>query len=227
MADVVLFGCGRGADVAFRHLSADTEHTVCGFAVDAEYLESTESHGLPVVSFEEVDERFPPDSYQMLVLLGYQRMNALRAEKYLAAKRRGYSMVSYVSSSIVRIEELAVGENCFILDNQSINLDVRIGDNVVMWSSNHIGDKSVIGDHVWISSHATLSGGVVIEERAFIGVGATIGNSVTIGAGSFIGAGTLINSDTEPGGVYAAEDTKLVADDAASFMRVLEATGKL
>lgn len=227
MAEVVLFGRGRGADVACRHLTGDSEHRVVGFTVDADYMDGDTFRGLPVVPFEEVEERFPPSDFAMFALLGYQRMNGLRADKYLAGKKKGYDFVSYVSSSLFSVEPLVVGENCFILDNQSINLDVRIGDNVVMWSSNHIGDESVIGDHVWISSHATLSGGVTVNERAFIGIGATLGNRVTVAEGSFVGAHALINADTEPGHVYVAESARPVADDALSFMRILEATGKL
>lgn len=227
MAKVVVFGCGRGADVACRHLTHDSEHEVVGFTVDADYMDGDKFFHLPVVPFEAVEEAFPPDDFSLFALLGYQKMNGLRQAKYLAGKDKGYDFVSYVSSSLFTVEPLVVGENCFILDNQSINLDVRIGNNVVMWSSNHVGDESVIGDHVWISSHATLSGGVVVEERAFIGIGATIGNRVTVAEGSFIGAHALINGDTEPGRVYAAESAGPVADDAVAFMRILEATGKL
>ncbi len=32
MAKVVIFGCGKGADTAFRYLSLDSEHEICAFA---------------------------------------------------------------------------------------------------------------------------------------------------------------------------------------------------
>ena len=133
------------------------------FHPDRQFITRDTFHDLPVVAFENVEQRFPPDEHKMLVLLGYQRMNALRAEKYLAAKRKGYSFVSYVNSNFYRAEDLAVGENCFILDNQSISLDVKIGNNVVMWSSNHIGDMTIIGDHVWLASHVTIAAEVEVE----------------------------------------------------------------
>ena len=31
-----------------------------------------------------------------------------------------------------------IGENCFIFENQTIQNNVVIGDNVILWSSNHI-----------------------------------------------------------------------------------------
>src|SRR5258706_959569 len=164
MAKLIIFGCGRGADVAARYFSSDTAHEVCGFAVEAQYLAGDSFRGLPMVKFEAVQERFPPSDFQMFIPLGFQQMNGLRARKYAEGKTKGYAFASYVSSKVVSHDALNVGENCFILENNTINYDVRIGNNVVMWSACQIGDQSVIGDHVWISSHASLAGEVTIVE---------------------------------------------------------------
>ena len=72
MSKVVLFGTGRGADVAYRFLKRDSDHEVCGFSTDLRYIKRETFHDLPVVAFEDVEQRFPPDQYKFLVLLGYQ-----------------------------------------------------------------------------------------------------------------------------------------------------------
>jgi sugar O-acyltransferase (sialic acid O-acetyltransferase NeuD family) len=226
MSKVVLFGCGRGADVAFRFLARDSDHEVCGFATEQKYLDRETFHDLPVVPFEEVERRFPPDQYKMLVLLGYQGMNGLRAEKYLAAKAKGYHFISYINSHFYRAEDLDIGENCFILDNQSISLDVKIGNNVVMWSSNHIGDLSVIGDHCWLASHVTVAAEVRAEPYCFLGIGATVGNKLTLGQRTFVGANALVVSDTAENSVCVASQDQVDLDSRA-FMRVMMAKGKL
>ena len=196
MSKVILFGTGRGADVAYRFLKRDSGHEVCGFTTDRRYFRDDKFHDLPVVPFEEVEERFSPAQYKMLVVLGYQGMNALRAEKYLAAKAKGYGFISYVNSAFYRAEDLNIGENCFILDNQSISLDVKIGNNVVMWSSNHIGDLSTIADHNWLASNVTVAAEVNVEPYCFLGIGATVGNKLTLGRRTFVGANVLVASDT-------------------------------
>ena len=61
-----------------------------------------------------------------------------------AAKAKGYRCISYVHSRHYSLEGVTVGENCFILDDQIFNLDVSIGDNVTIWSGNHIGDRTVV-----------------------------------------------------------------------------------
>src|SRR5262245_58251784 len=227
MSKVVLFGIGRGADVAYRFLTRDSDHEVCAFVLDRQYITHTTFHDLPVVAFEDVEQRFAPSEYQMLILLGYQKMNALRAEKYLAAKRKGYSFISYANSHFYRAEDLSLGENCFILDNQSISLEVKIGNNVVMWSSNHVGDLTTIGDHAWLSSHATIAAEVVVKPYCFIGVGATVGNKVTLGEGTLVGASALVVSDTAEKSVCVAGKSEKVDVDSETFMRVMMAKGKL
>jgi sugar O-acyltransferase (sialic acid O-acetyltransferase NeuD family) len=226
MSRIVLFGSGRGAAVAHRFLKGDTDHEVVAFTVDADRLGAKEHRGLPVVAFEEVERRFPPESVLMLILLGYQQMNGLRKQKYDAAKAKGYKLASYVASDIFRVEPIRVGENCFIMDNQSISLDVTIGNNVVMWSSNHIGDATTIGDHAWISSHVTVAASAQIEERAFLGIGATVTNGVTIGREAFIGANVMVTASTEPESVHLLGQGK-VDVASAPFMRMMIAEKKL
>jgi sugar O-acyltransferase (sialic acid O-acetyltransferase NeuD family) len=223
---IVLFGAGRGASVAHRFFTADTEHEVVGFAIDGSMLAAKEYRGLPLVAFEEVERWFPPETCNMHVLLGYQQMNGLRMRKYQEAKTKGYRLESYVASDIFRVEPVNVGENCFILDNQSISLDVKIGNNVVMWSSNHIGDMSVVLDHAWIASHVTIAANVEIGERAFVGIGATVSNGVRVGEESLIGANVLVAGDTAPQSVSVLG--REISDiGARSFMRMLMASKKL
>ena len=124
-------------------------------------------------------------------------------------------------------DEVAVGENCVIMDNQSISLDVTIGNDVVMGSSNHIGDLTRIDDHCWISSHATVAADVKIRERAFIGIAATVSGRVTIGRESFIGANVLVSSDVPERAVRVAGRGEVDWMTSNAFMRVMIASGKL
>jgi acetyltransferase-like isoleucine patch superfamily enzyme len=224
---IVLFGTGRGASVAHRFLAGDTPHEIVGFSAHGQYVSSHTHRGLPLVPFEEVERRFDPADYRMLILLGYQRMNGLRADIYEQAKAKGYTLESYVASDIFRVEPLTVGENCFIMDNQSISLDVRIGNNVVMWSSNHVGDLTTIGDHAWLSSHVTIAANVAVGERAFLGIGATVSGGSIIGRESFVGADVLVAGEVAPGAVRVAGHAGDVGANAAAFMRVMIASGRL
>lgn len=222
MARIILFGTGRGAEVAYQYLSRDAQHEICAFTVDRAYRTTDRFHGLPVVDFESVETIFPPDDFCMFALLGYQRMNRLRQQKYQMGKEKGYRFISYLSPRISTPPDFSVGENCFILDNQTIDLGVRIGNNVVIWSWNHIGDQSQIMDHVWLSSGICLSGNVTIRPFSFIGIGAKISNNVTIQDESFIGAGAVILKDTVPRGVYIVPGTPIAPMPSDRFLSIVE-----
>lgn len=221
MSKVVLFGTGGGANTAYRYLSKDSPHEVVAYTVDADRRDCDMFRGLPVVDFETVQNRFPPDDFKMFILLSFDNMNALRIQKFEQAKAKGYSFVSYVASNIFRIEGIQVGENCLLLESQTINLDVKIGDNVVMWSGNHIGDRSIIDDHVWISSQVAIGGDVRIGSGCFIGMHATIGHSISVAERSFIGAGALITKSTKPGNVFVQSSTKSLPMDSEAFARII------
>src|SRR4029079_12251362 len=99
------------------------------------------------------------------------------------------------------------GENCFILEDNTVQPFVTIGNNVTLWSGNHIGHDATIDDHCFISSRVVLSAHVHVAERGFIGVNATLRNSITIAPRTLIGAGAVVMKNTSPKDVYIASRT--------------------
>src|SRR4029077_17262741 len=125
----------------------------------------------------------------------------IRQARYYEAREKGYTCATYISP-LAAYYRTPVGDNCFILEHNVIQPFVRIGNNVTLWSGNHIGHHSTIRDHCFISSHVVVSGGVEIDESCFIGVNATLRDHIKVGAKCVIGAGALVLADAEPEGVY-------------------------
>jgi sugar O-acyltransferase (sialic acid O-acetyltransferase NeuD family) len=206
---LVIFGAGDIARLAHFYFTTDSDHEVAGFVVDAAYRNSKELAGLPVSDYETVEEKYPTSEYDMFVALSYNKMNHVRADKVRDAKMKGYKLVSYVSSRCTYLSQQPVGENCFILEDNTIQPFTRIGNNVTLWSGNHIGHDSIIDDHCFISSHVVISGHVHVKSFCFIGVNATLRDSITIGEETLIGAGSVIMKNTEKQSVYLPERAKL------------------
>lgn len=204
---LVIFGAGDIAELAHFYFSRGSEHEVAAFAVDAAYLKDTTFCGMPVVAFEEIPQLYPPDKHDLFVALSYSRLNLVRKEKYLAAKGYGYRLASYVSEKATVLNQGRIGENCFILEDNTIQPFVTIGNNVTLWSGNHIGHHSKIKDHCFLASHVVVSGGVEIGEQCFIGVNATLRDHIKLGERCVIGAGALMLADAESEGVYMGEAT--------------------
>ncbi|WP_028101445.1 acetyltransferase [Pseudoduganella violaceinigra] len=205
---LVIFGYGDMAQLAHYYFSTASAYEVVAFTVDASYLKEASFCGLPVVAFEDVERMYPPASHDCFVALGYSKVNAVRKEKFLAAKEKGFSLASFISSRATLLNDGQVGENCFIFEDNTIQPFVTIGNNVTLWSGNHIGHHSVIHDHTFIASHAVISGRVEIGEQCFIGVNATLRDHIKVGERCVIGAGALLLGDAEPDGVYIGTATE-------------------
>ena len=205
---LVIFGTGDIAQLAHGYFSTDTHYEVVAFTVDAAYLTSKEFCGNPVVPFKEVARRYVPEVHDMFIAVSYTNLNELRKEKYFEAKALGYRLASYVSSRATVLNGGRIGDNCFILEDNTIQPFVTIGNNVTLWSGNHIGHHSTIQDHAFIASHVVVSGGVEIGESCFIGVNATLRDHIKIGRKCVIGAGALLLADAEPEGVYIGQSTE-------------------
>lgn len=205
---LVIFGSGDIGQLAEFYFRTDSAYEPAAFTVDAAFIKEPTFCGLPVVPFEEIAGRFPPGDFDMFVALSYSKLNALRKEKFLAAKSMGYKLASYLSSRASILNEGRFGENCFIFEDNTVQPFVTVGNNVTMWSGNHIGHHSTIKDHCFIASHVVISGGVEIGEQCFIGVNATLRDHIKIGERCVLGAGTLLLADTEPDGVYIGTATQ-------------------
>lgn len=211
---LIVFGAGEIASLAHYYFKHDSAYDVVAFTADDEMVEDASFEGLPLLPFSQVNAEFPNDRNDMHVALSYRGLNRNREAKYLAAKSAGYTLASYVCSRSVTWPDLAIGDNCFILENQTIQPTVKIGNNVMIWSGNHLGHGSVIRDHVYIASHVCISGHCDIGERTFIGVNATLADFTKVGADCFITMDSSIVSDMPDGAVaLGARGEILTADD--------------
>jgi sugar O-acyltransferase (sialic acid O-acetyltransferase NeuD family) len=128
-------------------------------------------------------------------------MNRVREEIYFNIKKKGYDLISYISSKATLFGN-KIGDNCFILENNTIQPFVEIGNNVVLWSGNHIGHHSIIKDHVMFTSHVVLSGHCNVESYSTLGVNSTIRDGVTIAEGTFVAMGACIIKNTDSWAMY-------------------------
>jgi sugar O-acyltransferase (sialic acid O-acetyltransferase NeuD family) len=204
MDKLIIFGNGAVAEVLFYYLKRDTDFQLSGFTVDRNVLQRDTLLDLPVVPFDEVTERFPPDEFKMMIAVGYVKVNQLRAERFYQAKELGYELVSYTSPKASIWSGLEIGENCRIGDHCTISPYTKIGNDVWIGSGSGIGHHVVIKDHCYFSTRVSVAGFVTIEPYCYIGTGAVIRNNITIARSCIIGAGAVILGDTQEKGVYMA-----------------------
>ena len=207
MKKIIIFGNTDEAQLAHYYFTTDSPYEVAGFTVEPDFFTDSTFLGLPVVSFEEIRETFHPKEYEIFTAIGYSKLNSLRKRIYEKCKALGYSLPSYISSKASILNEGLIGDNCFILEENTVQPYAKIGNNVTLWSGNHIGHHTTIGNHTFIASHAVISGRVNVGEQCFIGVNATIRDHIQVADKCVIGAGAIILKDADADGVYIGNQT--------------------
>lgn len=217
MKNLVIFGAKDLAQLAKFYFEFDQSYRVVAFAVDRAFRQGDQFEGLPLVDFESVEKQFSPQNHEMFLPMTQKKMGKLREAKFLEAKQKGYRLASYVSPK-TSIYNTLVGENCFIFEDNTIQPFAKIGNNVVLWSGNHIGHHSVVGDHVFVTSHVVISGHVTIDPYCFLGVNATVRDAVHVAEGTLVGMGTIISKNTVPYGVYSAPGARPLEKKSTEVM---------
>jgi sugar O-acyltransferase (sialic acid O-acetyltransferase NeuD family) len=220
MKKLIIFGSGDIAQLAYYYFTSDSQYDVVAFTVDREYIISEKFCELPVVPFEDIANHYPPDVFYIFIALSYSKLNLLRRDKFEQAKCLGYTLASYISSRATVLNDYQFGENCFVLEDNTIQPFVKVGNNVTLWSGNHIGHHSVIKDHTFLASHIVVSGGVIVGEQCFIGVNATLRDHITVGDRCVVGAGALLLGDAEPDGIYKGTATERAARPSSGLRKI-------
>lgn len=212
MKSLVMYGTGLIAEVASFYFERETSYTIAAFTNAAEFITDETFQGRPLVPFEEIEGHYPPAEYDMFIALGYTKTNQVRQARYLEAKRKGYTCATYISPKATYYGT-PVGDNCFILENNVIQPFTRIGDNVTLWSGNHIGHHSTIKSHCFISSHVVISGNVVVNENCFLGVNSTLRDNIELGDFTVVSSGGIVMKDCDSRSlVLPAQSTYRILD---------------
>lgn len=219
---LVIVGDSAFAEIAREYFEVDTEYEVVGFSVERDYLKKPDLHGLPVVAFEDLETVFAPSAHEVYVATVYTQLNRLRARLANAAKAKGYRLASYISPRAFVWRNVQLGEHCFVFEDNTVQPFVKIGDNVVLWSGNHIGHHSTIGNNCFVSSHVVISGFCEIGENSFLGVNASVANNITIGKDNWVGPNVPIMKNTDAGALFRAEQPEPAKISAPRFFKVRE-----
>jgi sugar O-acyltransferase (sialic acid O-acetyltransferase NeuD family) len=209
--NIIIFGTNDLAELAYFYFLNEyrlghSDPLPIAFTVNKEYIKEDNFKGLPVIPFEDLNELYPPSEYSLFAPVAD---NKLREKIYNEGKKMGYKFVSYISSKCTNFAS-EIGENCFILEDNTLQPFTKIGNNVILWSGNHIGHHSVIEENVFLTSHVVISGHCHIKKGVFLGVNSTIRDGSIIGENSIVGMGSVVTKNIEPNSVNIGSPAKKI-----------------
>ncbi len=199
---IVLVGTGEMAEIAYEYFTDDSPYQVVAFTVERPYLKVERLFDLPVVPFEEVEKHYPPADHGIFAAFLFSQLNRVRARLFQAAKAKGYTPVSYVSSRAFVGRNVTIGQNCFLFENAVVQRHAQIGDNVILWSGSGVGHHTVIHENCFVATHVAISGYCDIGANCFLGTNCCVVDKIKIARDCVLGAGAVVTQDTEEGKVY-------------------------
>lgn len=188
---LIIYGTGQITEVQAFYFERETPYQIVAYTNAREFIKEDTFNGKPVVPFADVQTLYPPSEHHAFISVGYKQMNTIRRARYDEAKAKGYTLATYISPRATYYDT-PVGDNCFIFENNVIQPFVKIGNNVTLWSGNHIGHHSTIRDNVFITSHVVVSGNCDIGENSFLGVNATLRDGTKLGPFVVVAAGATV-----------------------------------
>lgn len=221
MQKIVIAGIGENAALAYEFFTYDSEFEVIAFCVNEAYRKVTEFCDCPVVSIEEVENKYPPEEFYMFVALGSGQLNRNRTKVYKELKEKKYQMASYISSRALVWRNVVIGDNCFVLGNVVLQPFSKIGNNVTLWYNSNVGHRSIIRDNSFIAS-ASIASFSEIGENSFVGAGAVIANNIVVACDNYIAMGTQINKSTRENSMYKGNPAVMMNISAKLFCNVEE-----
>ena len=207
--EIIIFGTGEFAQEIFLYLEKFSEFKVVAFTIHKEFIKDKTLFEKPIIPFEEIENNYPSNEVSMLICIGFSKMNKKREKIFLEVKNKNYKLENFIHPSNYIWNELEIGENCIILENNVIRPHVKIGNNVIIENNNVISHHCIIKDNCYITSQAIIAGHVTIESNCFLGINCTIRNRIKIAKESLIGAGAVILKNTKEKEVYSVNTVML------------------
>lgn len=192
---LIIVGAGEFALIAYEYFTYDSDYEVVAFSVNKEFIQESSINGKPLVELETLHDNYPSSNFEVFVAIPASDLNRLRTRLFNDMKDKGYTLATYVSSHAFVWRNAIIGENCFIFENNTIQPFVTIEDNVILWSGNHIGHRTVIRANSFITSHAVISGYCDIGSGSFIGVNSTFNDKTSIAENCILGSGSVVTKN--------------------------------
>ncbi len=197
MKKLIIFGNTDFARLLLWYIKNDTNREAVCFCADQEYITEKVFCGLSVENFEGIESKYSPDSHEILIAIGNNKMNDIRKKIFYSCKQKGYTIASYIHSSC-NIHSNNIGEGNIILENTLVYPFSKIGNGNLLWDHVLISHDCVVGDFNTFSSYADLCGYVTINNNGYFGKHCILNDYVKIADYTLVGAGAYVKENTIP-----------------------------
>lgn len=219
MKEILIYGLGDFAKLALHYFSKYSEYKVISFCADEKYIVDSYFCNLPIISFEQIENLYPPSKYSIFIAVGYTSMRN-RKIMFEKIKLKNYNCVNFISPYSIIDSTVQIGENNFILENCVIEPFSTIDNNNIIWSSVNICHNVKIHSHSFIASKSLIGGFSEIKNNCFIGFNSNIIQNIVVENETLIGTNSLILRNTEAYSKYLGSPAKKVSSHREKGIKI-------
>lgn len=203
MKSLVIFGNSNFSKILKWHIDHDDQREVVAFCTEKKYIKEDVFEGLPLIDFNNIESLYPPEDHEILLGIGYRKMNDIRKRVFYSCKEKGYTIASFFHSTSL-VESNDIGEGNIVLEQSLISPFVTLGEGNLIWNNVSIAHDDKIGDFNTFSGMAGIAGNVTIGNNCFFGKSCVVSDHLKINDFSLIGASAFVGRDVPAYSVVAA-----------------------
>ena len=205
----IIVGNSVYAHMLYEYVEEMEKGSVQAFTVEDKYISKPEMLGLPVISYEEIENYYSPEETKLFLAVGYTQMNEIKEKLFNMYKAKGYEFASYIHPSTVIAQDAELGEGNIFFEGSIVQRGCKIGSGNVFFVRTTIAHDCTIGDFNSFTC-VSLAGRVTVKNKCFFGMGSIVSEDVVIEEQAFVGANAYIASNMEKGRVALGEKAKII-----------------
>lgn len=192
---ILIFGVSVLAKQLYEWLVEDN-YPVEAFVIDEKYKpEQDQFCGKPIVYTASLLRDFPVDQYNIIIAIGYNKMNSGRREKYLQLKKMGYNIIGYKHPTALVLAD-DIGDGNIFFENVTVGKHAKIGNGNIFRPCCLLAHDAIVNDFNFFAISCSIAGNVKIGSNCFFGNNCTVKNEIKIDDYTLVGAGCYLSKDT-------------------------------
>lgn len=82
---LIIVGTGEFRETAYGYITHDSPYEVVAFSSGKNYINNHELFRLPIVPFENLEEKYDPSEYKIIVAISHTQLSRIRTRIYKEA----------------------------------------------------------------------------------------------------------------------------------------------
>lgn len=211
MRNLVIFGDTQYAERLYKYITIEGVDHVIAFTQEKDFVSRRNIQGIPVLNFEELPI-IMKEEFEIILGIGYTKMNQLKEKIFKKCKDLDYPIGSYISKNAI-VYSCDIGEGTFIAPGAIIGPDCKIGIGNYLESAVVLSHDNIIGDYNFFSTNSVLGGFAQVNNNCFFGLHSIIRDGISINDNNLIGSGAnVLKSIDYTGGVFVGNPAKQLSD---------------